>query len=150
MISRPLDLASKLRPEPRNFDFLFFVNGGLIILCFTLFGSRFVLSPGLGIDFQLPEVPGAVSGATQTTHRINVKPTGVIYIEDGPADPERFGRWLIDEAKNTRQQLRQPSLLIIASGDVPTGRIVEIAVAAHAAGFVKVQQAAEEPKRENR
>ena len=32
MITRPLDIAAKLRPEPRNFDFLFFVNGGLLVL----------------------------------------------------------------------------------------------------------------------
>jgi biopolymer transport protein ExbD len=32
MITRPLDLASKLRPEPRNFDFLFLINGGLILI----------------------------------------------------------------------------------------------------------------------
>ena len=32
MITRPLDLASKLRPEPRNFDWLFFVNAGLLSL----------------------------------------------------------------------------------------------------------------------
>ncbi len=141
MIARPLDLASKLRPAPRNFDFLFLVNGGLLVLFFSLFGSRFVLAPGLGVDFQTPAVPGARSGAAQTTHRITVKPTGVIYVEDGPADLERLGKWLTEEAKKTRQ----PSLLIIASKDVPNGKIVEIATAAHAAGFVKVQQAAEEP-----
>jgi biopolymer transport protein ExbD len=146
MITRPLDLASKLRPEPRNFDFLFFVNGGLIVLFFLMFGSRFVLAPGLGVDFQLQEVPGARSGAAQTTHRITVKPSGLIFIEDGPADLERLGNWLQAEAKKTRQ----PSLLIIASKSVPYGKIVEITNAAHAAGFVKVQCAAEEPTVEKR
>src|SRR5207248_1917121 len=65
MITRPLDLAAKLRPEPRNFDFLFLVNGGLLVLFFLLFESRFVLAPGLGLDLHLPEVPGARSGAVQ-------------------------------------------------------------------------------------
>ncbi len=144
MIARPLDLASRLRSEPRNFDFLFFVNGGLIVLFFLLFGSRFVLAPGLGVDFQMLTVPGARSGATQTTHRITVKPSGLIFIEDGPADLERLGKWLESEAKKTRQ----PSLLIIASKDVPGGKIAEIANVAHATGFVKVQWAAEEPTAE--
>ena len=31
MITRPLDLASRLRPAPRTFDFWFFVNIGLIV-----------------------------------------------------------------------------------------------------------------------
>lgn len=147
MIARPLDLASKLRPAPRDLDFLFFVNGGLIVLFFLLFGSRFVLAPGLGVNFQTPQVPGARSGAAQTTHRITVKSNGVIYVDDGPADPERLGKWLNDEAKKMRDASprREPSLLIIASKDVPNGKIVEIATAAQAAGFVKVQQAAEEP-----
>jgi biopolymer transport protein ExbD len=144
MITRPLDLAPKLRPEPRNFDFLFFVNGGLLVLFFLLFGSRFVLAPGLGVGFQLQEMSGARSGAAQTTHRITVKSSGLIFIEDGPADLERLGKWLEGEAKKTRQ----PSLLIIASRDVPGGEIAEIANVAHAAGFVNVQWAAEEPKAE--
>ena len=48
MITRPLELSSRLRPEPRTFDWVFYVNGGLIVLFFSLFGSQFVLAPGLG------------------------------------------------------------------------------------------------------
>ena len=36
MITRPLDLASKMRPEPRNFDWLFYVNAGLLVQCRNL------------------------------------------------------------------------------------------------------------------
>ena len=66
MITHPLDLASRLRPPPRSFDALFLVNGGLIILFFFLFGSRFVLAPGLGVGFQLPEMAAAGAGAAPT------------------------------------------------------------------------------------
>jgi hypothetical protein len=145
MITRPLDLASKLRPEPRNFGVMFLVNGGLIVLFFYLFESRFVLAPGLGVDFQIPVVPGARSGAVQTTHRITVKPPGLIILEDGPADVERLGRWLKDEAKITKQ----PSLLVIVSTKVSQGLMTEIYIAAAAAGFT-VQVAAEEPIAEKR
>ena len=141
MITRPLELASRLRPEPRNFDFVFLVNGGLLVLFFLLFGSRFVLAPGIGVGFQLNEMSGARGGATRTTHRITVKPSGLIFIDDGPADKARLNKWLVEEAKTTRQ----PSLLIIASRTVQGGDIVEIANAALAAGFVHVQWAAEEP-----
>jgi biopolymer transport protein ExbD len=141
MITRPLDLAARLRPAPRNFDALFLVNGGLLVLFFLLFGSRFVLAPGLGVGFEMLQVPGARSGATQTTHRITVKPSGLIFIDDGPADLRRLTEWLQVEAKKTRQ----PSLLIIASRTVQGGKIAEIANAAQAAGFLKVQWAAEEP-----
>ena len=59
MITHPLDLASRLRPPPRNHDVLFFLNGALIMMFFVLFGSRFVLAPGLGVDFRLPEMARA-------------------------------------------------------------------------------------------
>ena len=45
MITRPLDLAAKLRPPPRSFDALFWVNVGVVVGFFALFGSRFVLAP---------------------------------------------------------------------------------------------------------
>ena len=140
MIARPLDLASKLRPEPRNFDFLFYVNGGLLVLFFSLFESRFVLAPGLGVGFRLPEIAGARSGAVPTTHRITVKASGLIFVNDGPADLKRLGEWLREEAKNTPQ----PSLLIISSNMVSQGLIFEVASVANKMGF-SVQVAAEEP-----
>ena len=74
MITRPLDLASKLRPPPRNLDMLFLVNGGLLVLFFMLFGSRFVLSPGLGVDFRLPVMAGALANATATTSTTRTSP----------------------------------------------------------------------------
>jgi hypothetical protein len=70
MITRPLDLAGKLRPGPRNFDFVFLVNGGLIALFFTLFGSPYVLAPGLGVDFVMPEMSGA-KGRRSADHPCN-------------------------------------------------------------------------------
>ena len=83
MITRPLDLASKLRPEPRNFDFLFLINAGLIVLFFDLFGSRFVLAPGLTEDFRLPTMPGVREGAVATTHTISLRRGGLILINGG-------------------------------------------------------------------
>ena len=76
MITRPLDLASRLRPPPRSFDSLFFVNVGVIALFFFVFGSRFVLAPGLGVNFTLPELRGADAGAARTTHVISVARPG--------------------------------------------------------------------------
>jgi biopolymer transport protein ExbD len=141
MITRPLDLAARLRPEPRSFDAVFLVNGGLLVLFFYLLGSSFVLAPGVSVGFQMPELPGARNGAIQTTHRITVKPSGLIFTDDGPADLEQLGKWLTSEAKKTRQ----PSLLIIASVTVQWGTLAEIAKTAKAAGFMTVHLAAEEP-----
>src|SRR4051812_50199863 len=61
MITRPLELESRLSPPPRDLDFFAWVNVGLIALFFTLLGSRFVLAPGLLVgsaDFRLPATQG--------------------------------------------------------------------------------------------
>ncbi|MDB6093605.1 MAG: hypothetical protein JWM32_1167 [Verrucomicrobia bacterium] len=137
MITRPLDLASKLRPEPRNFDAIFFVNGGLLVLFFLFFGSRFVLSPGLGVDFRLPRIQGASSVATTST--ISVKSSGQIFA-DGLLTMDQLREWLKGEARKTKN----PSLLVRMSADVQISVQNDIASAARAAGFDQVIIAAEE------
>ena len=139
MITRPLDIASRLQPPPRSLDWLFFVNGGLIVLFFFLFGSRFVLAPGLGVDFRLPEMPGAQASAAVTTHFISVKRGGVIFASgSGAIDLARLKIWLEGEAKT----VKTPVLLVRASADVPVSELVDIYTVARAAGFL-IQQGAE-------
>jgi biopolymer transport protein ExbD len=140
MITRPLDLASRLRPPPRSFDWLFFVNAGLIVLFFSLFGSRFVLAPGVAIDFQLPEVAGARAAARPTTHYVRVTSTGQIFAGDGLRDLAQLRIWLEQQAKTNAH----PTLLIQASSSVRMSIINAIVSAATAAGF-SVQYAAAEP-----
>lgn len=141
MITRPLDLASRLRREPRSYDWLFFVNVALIAFYFVLFGSRFVLSPGLGVDFALPQVDGASGGARPVTQMITVVNAGQIFVSDGLRSIDQLPDWLTGQAKTARH----PSLLIRASADVPTKTIARIVGMAHAAGF-EVTLAAEDAK----
>jgi biopolymer transport protein ExbD len=140
MITRPLDLASKLRPEPRNFDFLFFVNGGLLVLFFLVFGSRVVLAPGLGVDFRMPTMPGALAGAATAESVVSVLPSGQIFA-DGLLNMAQLRQWLQVEAKKSRN----PSLLVRASVGVPVEEIADIVSAAQQAGFVRIVLGAEEP-----
>ncbi|HYP16877.1 MAG TPA: biopolymer transporter ExbD [Opitutus sp.] len=141
MITRPLDLAARLRAEPRNFDYVFFVNCGLIVLFFTLFGSRFVLAPGLGLDFQMPQMAGARAGATTTEKVISVRPAGQIFAANGLLNLAQLREWLRAEAAKSSE----PSLLVRASADVPVAELTEIASVAREAGFVRVVLGAEEP-----
>ena len=83
MITRPLDLASRLRSPPPSFDALFYVNVGLLGMFFMLFGSPFVLAPGLGVDFRLPAAAGANANARTPTHVISVLATGQIFTAHG-------------------------------------------------------------------
>lgn len=140
MITRPLDLASKLRPEPRSFDALFYVNVGVLALFFFSFGSRFILAPGLGVDFELPVVPGAIANAMTTTTTISVKNSGQIFA-DGLLSLPQLREWLKAEAKKNKH----PSLLVRMSAGVPVSLQTAIASAAREAGFGPVILAAEEP-----
>ncbi len=140
MITRPLDLASRLRPEPRSLDYWFYVNAGLIVLFFSLFGSRFVLAPGLGVDFEMPRIAGARAGAVTTERVISVRPAGQIFAANGLLNIAQLREWLRSEAG----KLREPSLLIRASADVPVSELAEIVGAAREAGFVRVVLGAEE------
>lgn len=141
MITRPLDLASRLRPEPRGFDALFYVNVGLLGFFFAVLGSRFVLAPGLGVDFQLPRLAGAAEGASQTLCVIRVLRSGQIVTDDGLLDLGQLRGWLKDRARRDRD--REPTLLILASDGLTLSGLAEIQTAAHDAKF-RVVMGAEE------
>jgi biopolymer transport protein ExbD len=140
MIARPLDLASRLRPAPRGSGALHYVNVGLLGLFFAVFGSRFVLAPGLGVDFQLPQLEGAQSGAVPTTHVVSVLRSGQIFSEDGLVDIGQLREWLKARAARSGPH---PTLLVRASVGVTLAKLIEIESAAHEAGF-RVLLAAEE------
>jgi biopolymer transport protein ExbD len=141
MITRPLDLASKLRPPPRNFDLVFLVNVGLIAFCFTIFGSPFVLAPGLGVDFQLPRMSGARAEAMRTTHDIAVTDAGMIIAGEGSITLQRLGEWLKEQAPLTKE----PTLLVRASAGVQLSTQAAIVGLAKTAGFRVVLAADELP-----
>jgi biopolymer transport protein ExbD len=140
MITRPLDLASRLRPMPRSFDAWFLVNAGLIVLSFSVLGSRFVLAPGLGMDFQLPQMAGSRVEAARTTHDIAVNDAGLIIASEGSITLERLGEMLKEQAKITKD----PCLLVRASAGVKLSTLAEIVALAKEAGF-SIVSAAEEP-----
>ena len=133
MITRPLDLASKLRPEPRNLDWLFFANAGLIVLFFSLFGSNFVLAPGLGVDFQLPSVEGANFSAKSPTHVLSVLRSGQIITNDGICPINELEGWFLLQRRATKV----PIILVRGDGAVPTDLLAAIANAAKKAGIVE-------------
>jgi biopolymer transport protein ExbD len=137
MTTRPLELAARLRPEPRSLDWLHFVNAGLLVLFFSLFNSQFVLAPGLNVS--LPQTSGARAGATTATHHISVDRSGIIFIDAGPASMEGLKKWLHDEGAawkgDASKKAHAPTLLVRASNGVAAGDLMAIAVAAYAEGF---------------
>ena len=139
MITHPLDLAAKLRPPPRNYDVLFLVNGALIVVFFLLFGSRFVLAPGLGINFRLPEMAGAIEGAAPATVVISVPRSDMVLVEDGMFNYTQLRGWLQQRARKGKGLV----LLVRADRRVPSEDMGIIADMAVQAGFAGVQWAME-------
>ena len=139
MITRPLDLASRLRSEPRSFDGLFFVNVGVLALFFTLFGSSFVLAPGLGVNFRLPVAAGADANAKAPTHVISVLPTGQILTSHGWRKIEELDGWFREQARGTKD----PVLLVRGDRGVSVDLLGAISSAATNAGFVVMWAASE-------
>jgi biopolymer transport protein ExbD len=113
---------------------LHYVNVILLALFFSLLGSQFVLSPGLGVDFELPTLDGARAGAAQTPYYINVLRSGQIFTDDGLVDMGQLHDWLRARAAHDAR----PTLLIRASKEVNLSELIEIQEAARTAGFGKV------------
>ncbi len=141
MITRPLDLSSRLKPPPRSFESLFYVNGGLIVLFFVLFGSRFVLSPGLGVDFKVPVMAAAMDGAASTDVVIAIKGADMAFVEGAKVNFTGLRHYLIERAQ-AHPGLR---LLVQADAALTTRDLAEVYDMARMAGFASVQIAAEPP-----
>jgi len=139
MITRPLNLSSHLKPPPRSFESLFYVNGGLIVLFFVLFGSRFVLSPGLGLDFKVPALPGSMEGAASTDVVIAIKGADMAFVEGAKVNFTGLRQYLFKRAEG------QPGLRLLVQADaaLTTGDLTEVYDMARVAGFSSVQIAAE-------
>jgi biopolymer transport protein ExbD len=141
MITRPLDLSSRLKPQPRGFEFLFFVNAGLIALFFVMFGSRFVLAPGLGLDFSVPVMPAAVPGAVATDVVVAVKGGDLAFVEGAKVNFAGLRQYLVERAQGRSGLV----LLVQADAALSARELTEVYDMARAAGFASVQIAAESP-----
>ena len=147
MITRPLDLGSRLRPAPRNFDTLFWVNGGLIVLFFGLFGSRFVLSPGLPIAneaFALPSSGTAIQTGAMTSVVISLPRPGMALTDDGLYSYLGLKDWM---EHRVAKEGRAARLLIQADASVPMQDLVQLHDMARQAGFESVQLATQSTAR---
>ncbi|AKC83498.1 hypothetical protein IMCC26134_13230 [Verrucomicrobia bacterium IMCC26134] len=139
MITRPLDLASRLSEAPRGGSSLFYVNVGLLALFFVLFGSRFVLSPGLAVDFALPASGAAGTAAVTTDVVIAVPAAGIALVEGQVLDFKSLAGWLREKAGDERRK----RLLVQASAGLPARDLAEIYSLAAEAGFTGVLIATE-------
>ena len=105
MITHPLDLASRLRPPPRSFDWVFYVNFVLIAAFFVLFGSRFVLSPALAVDgenFNMPLMAEGSVSLLPSTLVVSVKANSQIFVDpNGLVNDVQLKQWFVERARRT-------------------------------------------------
>ncbi|WP_238991424.1 ExbD/TolR family protein [Rariglobus hedericola] len=111
----------------------------MIALFFILFGSRFVLSPGLGVAFEVPAMANALEGAVATDVVIAIKGADLAFVEGAKVNFAGLRQYLINRAAG-RPGLR---LLVQADATLTTRDLTEVYDMARAAGFAFVQVAAE-------
>lgn len=150
MITRPLELQSRLSPAPRDLDFFAWVNVGVVALFFALLGSKFVLAPGVPVDvassdgFVLPELASATQGAGPVSVVVSYRRDNVILFEGGMyALPEL--------RKHLEAYIREhPHAVMLARVDrqVSVQGFLDFCELARTVGFARVLVAAERPSAE--
>lgn len=144
MITRPLQLADKLRSPPRSMDALFYVNVVLLGLFFALFGSRFVLSPGIELmqpGFTLPESDGVGGPAVSTMAVISVSGPNMVFTSEGRMSFGELAVWLPSQVARGGES--NSRLLVRADSRVSAEDIMKISDLATSSGFTGIQLALE-------
>jgi biopolymer transport protein ExbD len=149
MITRPLELQSRLSPPPRDLDFVAWVNAAVIVLFFSLLGSGFVLAPGLLIGagdegFKLPATGGLQYSPTASVV-VSYRQDEVILFEGAIIKlPE-----LRERLKVYAQQHPGEVLLLLADKHVSAQAVTDLSAMATSVGFAYVLMAGETPTPEN-
>ncbi len=133
MISRPLELVSRLRPPPRGFDTLFYVNAGLLVLFFSLFGSSAVRYPSVS----LAELSNAAAMGQPADLSITVQSASLVFVGDTVLSsldqlPAWLAGWRKKRAVGRTDQIR---LLVLIDKSLPIEYLHRVNDIATLAGF---------------
>jgi biopolymer transport protein ExbD len=143
MITRPLDLSSKLSAPPRDLDVMFWVNVAAVGLFFALLGSRFVLAPGMPVGvgaggaLELPQVGNVMHGTASVV--VSYRRDNMILFDGGIYEFSNFGPVLEEYAR------RHPgtAMLVRVDKQVSMQGFLDLCDLAREAGFANVLVAAE-------
>lgn len=151
MITQPLELQSRLSPPPRDLDFFAWVNVGVIVLFFSLLGSRFVLPSGTAIGIggagadptiELP-AGGAIAenagGAASVV--VSYRRDNVILFEGGMYTLSELRESMAAYAK----QHPGAVMLVRADRQVSMQAFLDLCEMAKQVGFANVLVAGEQP-----
>jgi biopolymer transport protein ExbD len=151
MITRPLDLESRMSPPPRDFTAVAWVNVGLIVLFFSLLGSRFVLATGVLVGvgeagaIELPSVNPASASTAATSVVVSYRRDNVILFEGGMYSLAELRKHMAAYTKNNPGSV----MLVRADKQVSNQALADLFAMAGAVGFKNVLLAAEPTEPEN-
>ncbi len=152
MITRPLELESRMSPPPRDLDFVAWVNVGVIVLFFSLLGSRFVLAPGVSIGLAddanplvLPQGGGTLESTGTAAVVVSYRRDNVILFEGGMFSLTDLRKQMEVYAK------KHPGAVMLVRADrqVSFQAGLELADMARSVGFANVVLAIEPPAPQN-
>lgn len=151
MITRPLDLESRMSPPPRDFNAVAWVNVGLIVLFFSLLGSRFVLATGVLVGvgeagaIELPSVNPASASTAATSVVVSYRRDNVILFEGGMYSLAELRKHMAAYIKDNPGSV----MLVRADKQVSNQALADLFAMAGAVGFKNVLLAAESTVLEN-
>ena len=126
-------------------DFVAWVNVAVIVLFFSLLGSRFVLAPGLLIDagegekFELPKTPEPQYSRTASRLVVTYRRDDVILFEGAIVKLPELEQHLTAYAKKHPGEV----LLLVADRHVTLEAVTKLSAMARSVGFAYVQTANE-------
>ncbi len=137
---RNINTSALVRKADASLDYVALFDILLIALMFTLLGSRFIIAPGLSMESATMPTTSDTNGAITDAELsvLNAKsPTMLIY--DGAIfNIDSF----VAKMRKAKAPRANSVLLIKADKSVSAQAIIEIANAAKAGGFTKIQLAA--------
>ena len=148
MITRPLELESRLSPPPRDLDFVAWVNVALIVLFFSLLGSRFVLAPGVSVGVgdqeggpELPQSGGTLENTGAASVVVSYRRDNVILFEGGMYSLADLQKQMADYVK------KHPGAVMLVRADrqVSMQAFLDLCNMARSVGFASVVVPAESP-----
>ncbi|MFP4351554.1 MAG: hypothetical protein ACLFRP_01945 [Puniceicoccaceae bacterium] len=137
-LTRPFDLAARLKPPRFGVDAIAFADLGLIALLALLLSNRFLFSPGVAVDLPVFEDPDTVIGVRADA--VATVWEGKIVTTLGSYPLDRIEVAFGSLAREGPSEERTLLLLIDRSTDLRT--LGEIYESARRAGFPHVQMAA--------
>jgi biopolymer transport protein ExbD len=136
-----------MSPPPRDLNAVAWVNVGVIVLFFSLLGSRFVLAPGMLVGvggtgvIQLPQVNAAAITAVPTTVVVTYRRDNVILFDGGMYTLAELRKHMEVYARKHPGEVMQ----VNADKQVSTQAWADLCAMAASVGFANVILVAAEP-----